>query len=179
MTASLIDRTVSQIVTPDGDVATKPTTIIGTEAAQIMRAWFYWAMSHQLEPELYCANCAKAWARSAKATYNITETEIQIICECQLRFFQGASLPPDPIGHSVTKTHEGDGAAVMQLSDGAARLLRLCKKVLIDLNLKEALRCNICYQLNNGGDGCEAQVLTNSIRIHCRCTDRVYSGSTM
>jgi len=57
-------------------------------------------------------------------------------------------------------------------------LLRLYKKVLIDLNLKEALRCNACYSLDNQ-DGCGAQVLTNSIRIFCRCSNRTYQGMTI
>src|SRR3990167_2081782 len=172
----LTDTTTGHIVKADGSLATMPTTLMGADTAAIMRAYFQWALTNQLEPELYCGNCFNG-SRDDKAIYNITEADIQIICRCQIRAFFGHSLPPAPVTASTTVLHDGEIGQVL-LSDSAARLLRLYKKVLIDLNLKEALRCNACYSLDNQ-DGCGAQVLTNSIRIFCRCSNRTYQGMTI
>jgi len=171
------DKTAGHLVGPDGSLVTLPTTLMGADTAQIMRAYFVWAMSNQLEPELFCSDCYDR-TRGSKAIYNITEAEIQIVCDCQLRAFFGHTLPPNPVAASQTQVCEGEGSASVLLSEEAARLLRLYKKVLIDLGLKEALRCNACYELKQS-DGCMAQVTTNSIRILCRCSNRSFVGMTI
>ena len=173
----LNDKTTGYIVKPDGTLATVPTILLSADTAAIMRAYFFWAMSNQLEPELFCGDCADG-SREKKAQYNITETEIEIVCDCSQRVFFGASLPPAPVVASTTLPANDTGVGQVLLSEDAARLLRLYKKVLIDLNLKEALRCNACYGLEQE-DGCNAQVLSQSIRIHCRCSDRRYAGLTI
>lgn len=175
---SVNDKTTGQIVTPDGTPAHVPATIIGAEAAQILRLYFHWALTNSLEPELYCGGCLDLRdLHGTKATYNIDAEQIVIACGCQLRFFQGRSLAPLVTLTSVTVPSD-TGVGHVLLSEEAARLLRLYKKVLNDLNLKEALRCNACYALEQG-DGCEAQVLDGSIRIRCRCSNRVFHGLTI
>lgn len=174
MTTPLINRTVGQIVRPDGRLATLPTVIIGADAAAILRNYFSWALSQQLEPELFCATCYDG-TRESKAVYNITEQEIEIVCGCSIRFFKGTWLPPVAVAAATSHPSENAEPTIMRLSADCARLLRLYKKVLMTLGLKEALRCNACYNLNLN-DGCEAQVLTQSIRITCRCSDRRYWG---
>ena len=173
---SLNDKTTGHIVKADGSLATVPTTLIGADTAAIIRAYFYWAMTHQLEPELLCGNCFDH-TRDSKAKYNITDAEIQIVCGCQIRAFFGHSLPPARVAASTTIPNDGKIGQVL-LSADAASLLRLYKKVLIELNLKEALRCNACYALSQS-DGCAAQVTANAIQILCRCSDRRYAGMTI
>lgn len=176
--SAALDRTVGRLVAPDGSVASRPTTLMSADAAAIIRAYFTWAMKNQLEPELFCATCYD-FSRSLKATYNIDEQQIAIVCQCQLRFFQGATLPPEPVAASlVAKPMENADVGEVRLSTGAAYVLRQYKKVLLDLGLKEALRCNACYS-NGQSDGCEAQVLSQSIHISCRCSHRVYVGLTI
>lgn len=170
------DKTTGHIVKPDGSLAILPTTLLGADTAAILRAYFTWTLANQLEPELYCASCYNG-SREDKAIYNIDDAQIQIICRCQQRVFFGHSLPPAPVAASTTIPNDG-GVGEVQLSEDAARLLRLYKKVLIDLGLKEAVRCNACYALNSE-DGCNAQVLTNSIRIFCRCSNRTFQGMTI
>jgi hypothetical protein len=175
----LNEQTVGTIVGPDGVPLYRPTTLIGAQSASILRAYFYWAMKNHLEPELFCGNC---WDRSraSKAQYNINEQEIEIVCGCALRVFFGGTLPPDPVAASQTQpvTDDTSGVGQVLLSEDAARLLRLYKKVLVELNLKEALRCNACYELEYP-DGCNAHVGANSIQIVCRCSDRRYTGMTI
>lgn len=174
----LADKTVGQIVKPDGTPASVPATIIGVEAGQIIRAYFFWALTHQLEPELYCGNCLDLRnLPDTRATYNIDAEQIVITCGCQIRFFQGHTLAP-LVKHPAVTVASDAGIGQVLLPEEAARLLRQYKKVLNALNLKEALRCNACYSLDQG-DGCEAQVLDSSIRIRCRCSNRTYQGLTI
>lgn len=176
MSIALANRTVGHVVGLDGQPLSRPTTILSADAAAILRAYFYWLMKHHLEPELVCASCFDH-TRQSKATFNVDEQQIAIICNCSIRFFEGGSLPPDPIGASLT-TVTNDGVGQVLLSEGAARLLRVYKKVLIELGLKEALRCNACFALDQP-DGCEVRVTDQSVRILCRCSDRRYQGMTI
>ena len=171
------ERTIGHIVKPDGSLATVPTTLIGADTAAIMRAYFTWAMTNQLEPELFCGDCYDH-SRNSKAQFDISDQQVVITCACQLRLFQGASLPPSPVTPSMTAPSDDAGVGRIALSDAAARLLRTYKKVLLALNLKEALRCSACYALNQS-DGCEAQVLPGSIRIMCCCSNRTFTGQTI
>ena len=178
---ALIDRTIGQVQTPDGARADFPCTLLTPDAAATIRAYFTWTLSHQLEPELYCSTCYNG-SRDDKALYNINDLEIQIICKCQIRAFFGVT--PKPAMVEACKTlplAEGDTVGAVALSDDIARLMRRYDKtVLKPYGLKEALRCNACYEIHGPDeDGCEAHVLTNSILIRCRCSRRTHSGLTI
>lgn len=175
----LIDRTQGQIVDPvTGTPANVSASIIGADAAAILRNYFHWILQQGLEPELFCANCYDG-TRDSKALYHITADEIQIVCACQIRYFKGGWLTPEPITASVSVKDDTAGPARVTLSASAARLLRLYKKVLADLGLKEALRCNVCYKFDPSQDGCDARVTAQSIQIKCRCADRTYRGMSL
>ena len=174
---SIAEKTSGHIVAPDGTLVHRPTTILGADAAAIIRAYFTCAINHQLEPELFCGGCFTG-LRSDKAIYNITDHEIEIVCACSQRVHFGQSLPHSAIAPCVTSQADAGSIGVVLLSADAALLLRHYKKVLIDLNLKEALRCNACYGLEQE-DGCDASVLSQSIRIDCRCSTRRYAGVTI
>ncbi|MGH7177865.1 MAG: hypothetical protein ACREJC_10825 [Tepidisphaeraceae bacterium] len=179
----ITEHTTGQVVMADGSLVERPTRILTPETAAVLRSYFRWAMHWQLEPELVCATCFD-FARGSKATHQIDEQQIAIVCGCGIRFFQGITngLLGEPIPRMVTQSAWGEGStgdlARMTLSRESAALLRDYKRrVLEGLNLREMLRCNACFELGQP-DGCEAQVLTNSIRIRCRCTERTYVGSS-
>lgn len=179
MSALLNDRVLGQIVGPDGAPINLPTTLLDAAQAAALRAYFVWLMRDaKLEPELLCRSCYDG-SRDSKAEFNIDEQQIVITCRCQIRFFQGASLPPDPVAASTTQRADDGGAALVQLSEDAARLLRRYKKAVLEpLGLIEVLRCNVCFDLSMM-DGCEARVTTSNIRIRCRCSDRRFAGLTL
>lgn len=170
------EKTTGHIVAPDGSLLSRPTTVIGADTAKIIRQYFLWAMRNQLEPVLKCVNCDDH-TRDSKATFNIDETQIAIVCQCQIRFFEGASVL-DLV--TPGKTVKADGAAVADvlMSEDEARLLRLYKKVLLGLGLREALHCNVCFK-SETRDGCNASVTTNHIEIRCRCANRRFRGLTI
>lgn len=175
---SILDRTHGQILDPAGTPTNLPAIIIGADAAAILRNYFHWVLQQQLEPELFCAHCYDG-TRESKALYHITAEDIQIVCRCSIRFFKGTWLPPETIAASVSVADDTTGPAKVTFSAGAARLLRLYKRVLQDLGLKEALRCNICYKFDPSQDGCEAQVRAMNIRVLCRCADRTFTGMSL
>lgn len=177
MNGTIADKSQGYIITPHGDQVEKPTTHLSAEAAKILRNYFHWIISQQLEPELYCAACWDG-RRESKAQYFITDHEIAIICNCQLRYFAGEWVKPAAITPNVSIPDDTAGPSQARISIDGARLLRLWKKVLEGLGLKEALRCNACYALNTE-DGCDAQVNDSSIRIRCRCSHRTYVGMTI
>lgn len=63
------------------------------------------------------------------------------------------------------------------LSDADATLLRAYKKLLMKLNLREALYCNDCWS-GDREDGCKAYVQDGQIGILCRCKQRIHLGQT-
>lgn len=176
MPIPLIDQTSGELVGPDGQRLNLPASILSADAAKILRDYMFWALTQQLEPELFCATCYDG-SRESKALYNITAGEIEIICRCRILFFQGPWEKPTFAAPARLQS-DGIGAIPVSIGTDAAILLRQYKKALADLGLKEALRCNACYALNQD-DGCEAQVLTQSIRIRCRCSNRTHAGMTI
>jgi hypothetical protein len=176
--SSILDRTIGQIVDPTGAPVQTQATIIGADAAAILRNYFHWILQQQLEPELFCSSCYDG-TRESKAVYHITEQEIQIVCRCQIRYFKGGWLTPETLTPNTCAKDDTIGLQLVTLSAPAARLLRLYKRVLSDLGLKEALRCNVCYKFDPSQDGCEAQVRAMNIRIRCRCSDRTFTGMSV
>ena len=172
----IAEKTQGHIVGSDGALIIRPTTIIDADGAALIRAYFEWAMKHQLEPELFCGNCFTG-LRSDKAIFNITDQEIEIVCQCRQLVHFGASLPRAAMAPCVTSQADAGSVGVVILSADVALLLRHYKAVLLALNLKEALRCNACYSLEQE-DGCDASVTSQSIRIDCRCSTRRYAGMT-
>ena len=172
-----MNRVEGQILAPDGTPGNCPATIIGADAAAILRNYFHWALTSQLEPELFCVSCYDH-TRESRAVYEIDAQQIVIQCRCQIRYFKGGWLPPLPMVKGTSTIAAEGGDAQIALSADEASLLRLYKKVLKDYGLAEALRCNACFELS-GLDGCHAQVTDQSIRIRCRCSNRTYQGMTI
>lgn len=171
------EQTIGHVMQDDGSLKAMPATIITADDASIIRAAFQWYLQNALEPELLCASCF-AFSRDSKAEYRITEQEIQVLCACAIRFHKGAWLTPISISPSFSAPVDATGPILLTLSVDAARLLRHYKNVLLSLGLKQALRCNACYELGQE-DGCEARTTDSEILIRCRCTRRVFRGSSL
>lgn len=177
--SNLANRTAGHLVAPDGSLLQRPTTLIGADTAAIIRAYFAWAMQNQLEPELVCGACFDH-SRESKAIFTITDQQVVIVCECSIRYFEGATLPPAKLAPSMSVPEDAQGAILVQLSPDQALLLRTYKKVLTELNLKEMLRCNACYTLHGPSyDGCAARVTASLIEIRCRCSHRIFRGMSV
>lgn len=177
--STLTDRTTGHLVAADGSLLDRPTVLMGAETASIIRAYFTWAMQNQLEPELVCGACFDH-SRESKAVFTITDEQVVICCDCSIRYFEGSTLPPEKLAPSMSVPEDAEGALLVQLSPDQALLLRTYKKVLMDLNLKEMLRCNSCYTLHGPSyDGCAARVTANLIEIRCRCSHRIYRGMSV
>lgn len=171
------EQTIGHVVQDDGSLKAMPATIINAEDAAIIRNAFQWYLRNHLEPELLCAACFD-FSRDSKAEYRIDEHELQIICSCAIRFHKGAWMKPIAPALSKSAPTDTTGPILMRLSEDAASLLRAYKKVLLSLRLKQAVRCNACYELGQE-DGCTAQTTDNHIVIRCRCTSRTYWGSSV
>jgi hypothetical protein len=173
----LSDRVPGHIVTDEGVLLSRPALVMDAETAAIVRNYWYWAMTNALEPELFCADCYDG-TRESRAHVQIDDQDIIIVCACTQRFFRGPWTKPAAVDIAQTPRTDGAGVAQIALSAEAARLLRLYKKTLIALGLKEALRCNACYRLGLR-DGLEAaQVRDNSIVLRCACSNRTFQGPT-
>lgn len=173
----MIERTTGLLAQDDGTFRQMPAAIIGADDARIIRDAFWWYLHHSLEPELFCDSCFDH-SRDSKVEYRIDAQELQFICQCAIRFHKGAWLTPTSMAPSLSAPVDATGPVLMQLSADAARLLRHYKHVLLSLGLKQALRCNACYELGQP-DGCDAQTTDSQILIRCRCTRRVYRGMSV
>ena len=78
------------ILTADGSVANKPTLLLSTEDARILRAYKKFLMAHNLREALYCNECFSGNLSDGMRAHT---TDGQIMWECRHRmlFFQGAS----------------------------------------------------------------------------------------
>lgn len=175
---SLIETAHGHLVGADGAILSRHSAEFSADTVAILRAYFTWAMRNHLEPEFICAACDDH-SRESKAQYAIDEQKIVIVCACSIRHFEGFTPAPKALAPSLSAPVDATGPIVMVLSLDAARLLRQYKKaVLMGSGLKEAVRCNACYELGMA-DGCDASVTDSAIRIDCRCTKRRFTGSSL
>ena len=172
----LNDHVLGTVWGPNGPQV-RPTTLLSPNRATIIRAYFAFALRAGLEPELICTLCDDG-TRASRTVYNIAEDDLQIICACRMLYFVGET-PYNALAAcwAGPETVRQDGKRALTLSAEAVERLRAYKLVLQAHALKEALRCNRCFELNQS-DGCEAHVLSTSIRIDCRCTERRHVGVT-
>ena len=79
------------IITPDGEVATKPTILLDHEEAALLRLYKKFLAKRGLREALYCNAC---WDgnREDGCRAHVTDAQIVIDCRCTLRFHQGQSF---------------------------------------------------------------------------------------
>lgn len=173
----ITEHTTGQLVMPDGTIHTLPTRLLTPVQAKLLRMYLSWAMQCRLEPEFACRTCFDH-SRESRAAYNVTDDQITIICECNIRFYQGLTPFTLPAVMGFSTPSEDDEPMGVDLSLQVAELLREYKvQILEALALQEMLRCNACFEARQP-DGCDASVTSRSIRIRCRCTLRTFVGVT-
>jgi hypothetical protein len=88
----------------------------------------------------------------------------------------------DDLKGTITRPGE-DGTPVTEaiptraFTKDEAATFRDYKKLLAKYNLVESIYCRACFT-GNRHDGTEAYVTDTEIAVICRCTQRVYFGST-
>jgi hypothetical protein len=109
---------------------------------------------------------------------------ILIRCACRTWHFTGPTPFTAPRLLATTLARSGPAYALIVspptaiLTDEAARVLRAWKAFLGANHLREALRCNVCYEADLGADGTRVRVSDRAIAIECRCLRRRHYGST-
>jgi hypothetical protein len=83
--------TTGTIVTPEGEVATKPTVLLTTEEAELLRQYKKFLGKRNLREALYCQDCWNHNLEDGCRAF-VTSSQILIECRCKMRFFQGATL---------------------------------------------------------------------------------------
>ena len=76
------------ILSPDGSLATIPTTILTSEEAQLLRQYKKFLHAHGLKEALFCASCWDHNLSDGCEAY-VTPSQIMIRCRCHVRFYQG------------------------------------------------------------------------------------------
>lgn len=175
-----VDQTQGTIVGVDGELLQRPTRLISVDQATLVRSYFKFLLGTlRLEPEFLCGDCFDGTRESA-ATHDINDQQIVIVCRCSLRFHQGETPPENYLVPIMLATQADDvvGVQAIPLSLDVARFFRTYKqKFLEPFNLKEVLRCNLCWDFNQP-DGMKARVTDNIVDIECRCRHLSYLGSS-
>lgn len=89
--SGLAEKTTTQILGPDGSVATLATKILSDEDARLLRMYKKFLQRYGLREALYCQSC---WTgdRADGCRAFVTTSQISIQCRCTHRFFQGHTL---------------------------------------------------------------------------------------
>lgn len=83
-----LDTTTTQILGPDGSVASLPTVLLSEEDARLLRTYKKFLEKHNLREALYCNSCWDGDRADGVKAF-VTTSQIGIHCRCRLRFFQG------------------------------------------------------------------------------------------
>lgn len=83
-----LDKTTTQILGPDGAVASLPTVILSEDEARLLRTYKKFLERHGLREALYCNQCWSGEREDGVKAF-VTTNQIGIHCRCRMRFFQG------------------------------------------------------------------------------------------
>lgn len=83
--------TTGTILTPDGELAQKPTQLLSQTDAELLRQYKKFLERHGLREALYCNAC---WDRSLSDGIRafVTDAQILIDCRCKMRFYMGQTF---------------------------------------------------------------------------------------
>lgn len=168
----------AELLGPDGRPIGSTVTLDYPTASQL-RGYFSWIVRAGYEPELFCANCNNEM-RASRMKYDVMDGHIDISCECRRIVYAGTTkftkivptLPPT-VPDDVTLV----ATPRMTLTQAEVEVLRAWKAILLRYGLKEALRCNPCFEANRP-DGVEARVTASQVTIKCRCRWYTFAGYT-
>lgn len=83
-----LDKSTTQILGPDGSVATVATVLLSEEEARLLRTYRKFLERHGLREALYCNHCWNGEREDGCKAF-VTTNQIGIQCRCKMRFFQG------------------------------------------------------------------------------------------
>ena len=83
-----LDKTTTQILGPDGSVASLPTVLLSDEDARLLRTYKKFLQRHGLREALYCSHCWTGEREDGCKAF-VTPNQIGIHCRCRMRFHQG------------------------------------------------------------------------------------------
>ena len=175
-----VEKVQGTLVGVDGELLQRPTLVLSADEALLVRSYFKFMLGTlRLEPEFLCGTCFDGTRESA-ATYEVDDQQIVIVCNCSLRFHKGETPAEKYIVPAMFPTPADDVVGVQEvpLTLEVAQLFRAYKqKFLEKFNLKETLRCNLCWDFSQP-DGCKVRVTDNLVEIECRCRHMTYVGSS-
>ena len=86
-----LSKTKSLIVTPDGEMAEKPTLILDSKEADLLRRYKKLLLKYGLREALYCNTCFEGNLADGMRAF-VTDSQILLDCRCTTRFYQGQSF---------------------------------------------------------------------------------------
>ena len=87
----LAEKTTTQILGPDGNVAVLPTVILSDEDARLLRTYKKFLERHGLRDALYCNDCWSGEREDGVKAF-VTPNQIGMHCRCKMRFFNGMTF---------------------------------------------------------------------------------------
>lgn len=84
------DVQAGTIVTPNGEIANRPTLMFTDEEARLLRQYKKFLEAHGLREALYCQHC---WDQNLSDGLQafVTSQKIGFICRCKTRLYFGAT----------------------------------------------------------------------------------------
>jgi hypothetical protein len=84
------DVVEGSILTPEGEVASKPTLLLSTDEARLLRQYKKFLAAHGLREAVYCNTCFESNLDDGMRAF-VTDGQILFECRHRMIFFQGAS----------------------------------------------------------------------------------------
>ena len=84
-------KTVSNIVTPDGTAATYPTLVLTPEDARLLREYKKFLQRHRYREALFCNDCWEGHLSDGTEAH-VTPNAILIRCRCRATTFMGPTF---------------------------------------------------------------------------------------
>ena len=85
------DTSLSTIVDPQGNVATRPTIQLTDTEAALLRTYKKFLQLHRLQEALFCANCGHASREDGCKSF-VQDGQILIECRCKVRLYLGQTF---------------------------------------------------------------------------------------
>lgn len=78
------------IVGPNGEALSKPTHLLTSEEAALLRRYKKFLQARGLREAIFCNSCFSG-NLSDGTRFNVTDAQIQVNCRCRQLFYQGQS----------------------------------------------------------------------------------------
>jgi len=85
------EKTTAAIVGPDGEVVNKPTVVLDSAEASLLRQYKKFLQKHGLREAVYCNNCWEGQRSDGMRAF-VRDDQILFECRCRTLFHQGQSF---------------------------------------------------------------------------------------